>query len=76
MKRLALALAISGLLAAPAAALAHPSENRNERSTFEGPHCHINLRSGTLVFPSHGAHLKQLALGPAGAVFTATECPD
>lgn len=74
MKRLAITLMVIGTLALPAAASAHPSENRNSQGFGGGPHCHIVLTSGSRAYPSHMAHSKQNALGPAGAVFTATAC--
>lgn len=61
------------LLALSSVALAHPSENRADQSTFGGPHCHINLKSGNFAFPSHRGHL---ASGLTDGVFMAADCPD
>ena len=61
------------LLALSSVALAHPSENRADQSTFGGPHCHINQNSGNFAFPSHRGHE---ASGLSDGVFAATECPD
>jgi hypothetical protein len=74
-RRLILLLAVVALfvLALAPAALGHPSENRAVQSTFGGPHCHTNLISGELAFPSHQAHLRT---GDAGlAVFAPAACP-
>jgi len=77
MRRLALGLMLLGALAFPAAAAAHPSENRNPEGFGEGPHCHINLQSGHLTVPSHTAHATQNELAGQGTVFQALqECPD
>jgi len=75
MKRLVIALMLLGALAFPAAAAAHPSENRNPEGFGGGPHCHINLMSGHFTYPSHTAHATQIALDPNGTVFMATTCP-
>jgi hypothetical protein len=75
MRRLAITLAISALLLFPAAAAAHPSENRNEAAVFGGPHCHTLVHNGKLVVPSHRAHAMQIALKPNGTVFAAAACP-
>ena len=76
MRRLASVLALIGVLAFPAAASAHPSENRADQGFGGGPHCHVVLAApdGTRAYPSHMAHATQLAHGPAGAVFAATAC--
>ena len=76
MRRIAIAAALIGLLGLPAAASAHPSENRNEQGFGGGPHCHFVLAAGdnSRAYPSHTAHLAQLMHGPAGAVFAATTC--
>jgi hypothetical protein len=75
MRRLALTLALAGMLVVPAAASAHPSEGRNENGSA-GPHCHINLMSGKNAYPSHKGHAAQMDHRPAGQVFQAwTECP-
>lgn len=76
MRRLAITLGLVAALAVPGAALAHPSENRNPQGFGGGPHCHLVLAGPTdsRAYPSHTAHLAQLAHGPAGAVFTATAC--
>ena len=75
MRRLSLAVAVAGLLLLPAAASAHPSENRNDNGFGGGPHCHINLMSGNLTYPSHEAHSTQISQKPNGTVFQATTCP-
>jgi hypothetical protein len=76
MRRIAIAAALIGMLAFPAAASAHPSENRAEQGFGAGPHCHFVLPAGetSRAYPSHTAHAAQLARGPAGAVFVATTC--
>lgn len=50
--------------AAPAAATVNPSSQvansaaRNaEAQPFDGPHCHINLKSGALTGAAHTAHV-------------------
>ena len=73
MKRLAIAMALIGVLAFPAAASAHPSENRAEQGFGGGPHCHFIL-AGTRAYPSHTAHMAQLEHSPVGTVFAATTC--
>lgn len=75
MRKLSLAVALAGLLLWPAATSAHPSENRNINGFGGGPHCHINLMSGSLTYPSHTAHATQLSQKPNGTVFQATTCP-
>lgn len=67
------ALTLGLLLALSSVALAHPSENRADQSTFGGPHCHTNTISGNFAFPSHRGHE---ASGLADGVFTAVDCPD
>lgn len=76
MKRFAIALALIGVLAFPAAASAHPSENRAEQGFGGGPHCHFNLAAGegTRAYPSHTAHMAQLVHSPVGTVFAAATC--
>ena len=76
MKRLGIALAVMGVLAFPAAASAHPSENRADQGFGGGPHCHFVLAAGedARAYPSHTAHVAQLQHGPAGAIFAATTC--
>lgn len=76
MRRLAIALTLIGVLAFPAAASAHPSENRAEQGFGGGPHCHLVLAAGEgmRAYPSHTAHVAQLQHGPAGAIFAATAC--
>jgi hypothetical protein len=76
MRRLAIALALFGVLAFPAGAAAHPSENRAEQGFGGGPHCHFVLTApeGTRAYPSHTGHLAQIQHRPAGAVFAATAC--
>jgi hypothetical protein len=66
-------LALGTLLTLSSAALAHPSENRADQSTFGGPHCHINLISGSYAYPSHRGHM---ASGLSDGVFAATSCPE
>jgi len=75
MRRLAFTLALAASLLLPAAASAHPSENRNPQGFGGGPHCHINLMSGHFTFPSHEAHSTQIGQKPNGTVFQATTCP-
>lgn len=74
MSRLMIILGLTAVLMLTLASVAwsHPSEHRADRSTFGGPHCHINLVSGTFAFPSHNAHVKT---GLSGGVFSATTCP-
>lgn len=67
------AVAVGLVLALSSVALAHPSENRDPQSTFGGPHCHVNLESGHLAFPSHRAHI---ATGLSDGVFAGAPCPD
>ena len=76
MRRIAIAAALVGILAFPAAAAAHPSENRNDQGFGGGPHCHFILPAGedSRAYPSHTAHLNQINRGPAGTVFQATTC--
>lgn len=76
MRRLAIAMTLIGALALPASVSAHPSENRADQGFGGGPHCHFVLPAGegSRAYPSHTAHAKQLALGPAGTVFAATAC--
>jgi hypothetical protein len=77
MRRLAIALMLVGALAAPAAVSAHPSENRAPQGFGSGPHCHINLKSGVNVYPSHTAHVA--TGGGSSPIFTAiaqVDCPD
>ena len=76
MRRLTLVVAVIGALALPAAASAHPSENRNDNGFGGGPHCHFNLESAntSFAYPSHMAHAMQIALKPNGTVFQATTC--
>lgn len=76
MRRLAIALTLIGVLAFPASASAHPSENRAEQGFGGGPHCHFVLAAGEgmRAYPSHTAHVAQLQHGPAGAIFAATAC--
>lgn len=71
MRRLAATLALGGVLAFPAAAAAYPGESRNPTAVFGGPHCHFVGGTTKIAYPSHRAHLKQLAHGPAGAIFSA-----
>ena len=76
MRRVALVLALIGVLAIPATVSAHPSENRADQGFGGGPHCHFVLAagSGSRAYPSHTAHVAQLQHGPAGAIFMATTC--
>jgi hypothetical protein len=77
MRKLGMALALAGLLALPAAAMAHPSENRNPQGFGGGPHCHF-VNSGpsqSRAYPSHTAHASQIANKPNGTVFSAAPCP-
>jgi len=75
MRRLAMAAMLGAMLALPAAAMAHPSENRNENGFGGGPHCHFILDTGTNTFPSHTAHASQIAHKPNGTVFGVATCP-
>jgi hypothetical protein len=59
------------VLGVTSAAYGHPSETRNEVAFHGGPHCHVNLKSGHLTYPSHMGHL---ASG-VGHVFDAADCP-
>jgi hypothetical protein len=76
MRRIAVAVALIGILAFPAAVSAHPSEHRADQGFGGGPHCHFVLAAGedARAYPSHTAHLAQLNHGPAGAIFQATTC--
>jgi hypothetical protein len=76
VRRLALVLALMGMLALPAVASAHPSENRAEQGFGGGPHCHFILPAGEgmRTYPSHTAHMAQLEHSPVGTVFQATTC--
>jgi hypothetical protein len=76
MRRFAIAVALIGMLAFPAAASAHPSENRAEQGFGGGPHCHFVLPAGegSRAYPSHTAHMAQLEHSPVGTVFAATAC--
>lgn len=77
MRRLAMTLALGGLMALPATAVAHPSENRNPNGFGEGPHCHFVLAASeddSRAYPSHQAHSSQIAHKPNGTVFAATAC--
>jgi hypothetical protein len=76
MRRLAIVVAIIGVMALPASVAAHPSENRADQGFGGGPHCHFVLAAGedSRAYPSHSAHLAQLMHGPAGAIFTAAPC--
>jgi hypothetical protein len=73
MRKLIIGMTVVVSLALMPAASGHPSENRADQSTFDGPHCHENLFSGKLAFPSHRAHL---ATGLVDGVFTGAGCPD
>ena len=75
MRRLATTLALAAALAFPVAASAYPGEQRADQGFGGGPHCHMNTKSGHLVFPSHKGHLAQINHRPGGPVFSATACP-
>jgi hypothetical protein len=60
-------------LAFTSVAVAHPSENRAEQSTFGGPHCHINVVSGKHAYPSHMAHI---VTGLPEGIFKGAPCPE
>ena len=75
MRRVLVAATLLVALALPAAASAHPSENRNPASTAGGPHCHVNQHSGKTVFLSHKGHLATNAAQGPNAVFVPTTCP-
>ena len=72
MRKVAVTIVAAAALALAPAAYGHPSENRAETAFHGGPHCHVNVHSENLAFPSHMAHL---ASGP-GNVFNAVDCPD
>lgn len=72
MRRLIVCVVAALTFVVMPAALGHPSENRADQSTFDGPHCHINLKSGNLAFPSHRGHI---ASGLSDGVFAAASCP-
>jgi hypothetical protein len=77
MRKLSIVLALAGALALPAAASAHPSENRAEQGFGGGPHCHFNTQSNSeesRSYPSHAGHAAQNAHRPGGAVFEAAPC--
>ena len=74
MRKIVVGLTVVGILAFAPVASGHPSEHRNLQSTFGGPHCHINLMSGSgnFAFPSHHAHE---ITGISDGVFMAVPCP-
>ena len=76
MRKLAMAAMLGAMLALPAAAAAHPSENRNDNGFGGGPHCHFVTAGPTdsRAYPSHTAHANQLARKPNGTVFVAAAC--
>ena len=72
MRRLVALLALIAALAFPVSVSAYPGESRNETAVFGGPHCHsVGGDLSKLAYPSHRAHVAQLAHGPAGAIFGA-----
>jgi hypothetical protein len=73
MRKLIVSLVAALTLAVMPVAGAHPSENRADQSTFDGPHCHTNEMSQNFAFPSHRAHLATLDAGLS--VFTGVACP-
>jgi hypothetical protein len=76
MRKFAMAFALGGLLMLPAAAIAHPSENRDPQGFGGGPHCHF-VNAGTSpsrAYPSHTAHASQIAHKPNGTVFSVAPC--
>lgn len=73
MRRVIVATVVAMSMVLAPAALGHPSENRAEQSTFDGPHCHTNLISGKLAFPSHRAHIA--TGGGESPIFTLAACP-
>jgi hypothetical protein len=73
MRKVIMGLTAASVLALAPAASGHPSENRADQSTFGGPHCHINQKSGQFAFPSHRGHERS---GLTDGVFVALPvCP-
>lgn len=73
MRRLIVGVVTVLVMTLAPAAWGHPSENRDLQSTFGGPHCHINLKTGEFAFPSHRAHIAT-GVNP-DVIFTAATCP-
>jgi len=72
MRKLIVGLTAAAVLALAPAASGHPSENRADQAFFEGPHCHVNQKSGNFAFPSHKAHSKT---GLPTGIFASAPCP-
>jgi hypothetical protein len=73
MRKLIVGITVAVSMALMPIASGHPSGNRSDQSTFEGPHCHVNEHSGKHAFPSHRAHI---ATGLPDTVFAGATCPE